>query len=157
MLSFIDKNRGESFDRYTISVKIGDNSRRDSVTDILFVTSHKIKLMKRRDVRSLQDQYPDWRFCFAWKYKLTKSAQSGFESRTQAAPGLLSSAQQKRRPQRRSCFVLGGGGEIRTRGTLRHSCFQDRCTKPLCDSSNLAMLSENLKFYKYAPLFMLYS
>ena len=30
---------------------------------------------------------------------------------------------------------MGGGGEIRTRGALRHSCFQDRCTKPLCDSS----------------------
>ncbi|MDB5204767.1 MAG: hypothetical protein JWP09_795 [Candidatus Taylorbacteria bacterium] len=34
---------------------------------------------------------------------------------------------------------VGGGGEIRTRGTLRHSCFQDRCTKPLCDSSNILL------------------
>src|SRR3989338_8515191 len=30
---------------------------------------------------------------------------------------------------------FGGGGEIRTHGALRHSCFQDRCTKPLCDAS----------------------
>src|SRR3989338_6675609 len=32
-------------------------------------------------------------------------------------------------------FNFGGGGEIRTHGALRHSCFQDRCTKPLCDAS----------------------
>ena len=30
---------------------------------------------------------------------------------------------------------LCGGGEIRTLGTFRYSCFQDRCTKPLCDAS----------------------
>lgn len=34
-------------------------------------------------------------------------------------------------------FVKGGGGEIRTHGTLRHSCFQDRCNRPLCHPSLL--------------------
>src|SRR5258705_5021669 len=32
--------------------------------------------------------------------------------------------------------TLGGGGEIRTHGALRHSCFQDKCIRPLCHPSN---------------------
>ena len=28
-----------------------------------------------------------------------------------------------------------GGGEIRTHGALRHSCFQDKCDRPLCHAS----------------------
>src|SRR3989344_834505 len=27
-------------------------------------------------------------------------------------------------------FNFGGGGEIRTHGALRHSCFQDKCDRP---------------------------
>ncbi len=30
---------------------------------------------------------------------------------------------------------LGGGGEIRTHGTLRYDGFQDRCVRPLCHPS----------------------
>lgn len=28
-----------------------------------------------------------------------------------------------------------GSGEIRTHGALRHSCFQDKCDRPLCHAS----------------------
>ena len=45
-------------------------------------------------------------------------------------------------------FWKNGGGEIRTRGALRHSGFQDRCTKPLCDSSistgNIPQTTDNV-------------
>src|SRR3989344_8442944 len=38
-------------------------------------------------------------------------------------------------------FNFGGGGEIRTRGALRHNGFQDHRTRPLCDPSTLGIKS----------------
>lgn len=38
-----------------------------------------------------------------------------------------------------------GGGEIRTHGGLPHSCFQDRCIRPLCHSSNTKTIHCNGK------------
>jgi hypothetical protein len=39
-------------------------------------------------------------------------------------------------PKRAMLFSSSGGGEIRTLGTLRHSCFQDKCDRPLCHPSS---------------------
>src|SRR3989304_7497543 len=37
------------------------------------------------------------------------------------------------------CVSNCGGGEIRTHGALRHSCFQDKCDRPLCHASVLIL------------------
>jgi hypothetical protein len=46
----------------------------------------------------------------------------------------------------------GGGGEIRTRGTLRPVGFQDRCIRPLCHPSKLFIFSDLRGFSSSAIL-----
>ena len=41
----------------------------------------------------------------------------------------------------------GGGGEIRTHGTLRHDSFQNYWNKPLSDSSNVLIIPYILAFF----------
>lgn len=57
-----------------------------SVFEKLHIFAFQHLIFIGREFRSLQLQYPDWRFCFV---VLTKSAQSGFESRTKALPELF--------------------------------------------------------------------
>ena len=52
----------------------------------------------------------------------------------------------------REPLLLGGEGEIRTRGELPHACFQDKYLKPLGHLSVLLLiLSELMNFLKDNP------
>src|SRR3989344_2001151 len=50
-----------------------------------------------------------------------------------------------------------GGGEIRTPGALRHSGFQNRCTKPLCDPSMLLHANSSILPEKYRTAILLFA
>ena len=73
--------------------------------------------------------------CSRPRLAVNKSTCCGFRiSPTSQAVGSFASAKEKG-TFAGALFLNRGGGEIRTHGAFRHSCFQDRCTKPLCDAS----------------------